>query len=156
MSTIDPNEYRKVVCMITDKECKGGNDCSLCKDASEYDHAERMKDRANLLPDTEVIKKGIEFKKNPFNTIAEFRLNAPIKKIIEIFNLPDKTIKHVPYDMRRLVVRWPQFVKMKYILSLGIPHKMIEISSFLIVYYEHKAIIIAPRMTEKEFEENSR
>lgn len=141
--------------MITDKECTGGN-CSMCKDASEYDHTERMKDRANLLPNLEVIKKGIEFNKNVYNTIAEFKLNTPIEKIIEIFNFPDKTIKPVPYDVRRLAVRWPNFVKMKYILSLGVPHKMIEISKYLIVYYEDKAIIIAPMMTTKEFEEKYR
>lgn len=153
MTSID--EYRKVICLITDEECQGC-DCSECEDASKHGHTERMEEHASLLPEKEAVKKSTTFLRNSFNTVAEFNPNVTIEKIIEIFQFPDKSIKPVPYDMRRLIIRWPQFIKVKNILSLGIPYKMVEISDYLIAYYEHKTLVTAPRLTDKEFNEKSR
>ena len=151
---VDRDEYREVTCSLTGKDCSWG-DCSTCEEGIGENRDERLREHNRLIPKTLKEKSDVVYSMNEYNTVALFKSGIGVKEIVEAFRLPDSKEIPVRYDMSRLLVRWPQFVKVKYIMSLGIPVKLIEVSNFLFAYYEDMFFVIAPRLTDEEFE-NSR
>lgn len=151
----EPDEYKKTICVLTEQECNEYGDCSICTVALDEERKEREDERRRLIPNISKTKQDVEFKINVFNTIAIFDTDISTEKIVEIFQFPNKIISPVPYDIRRFIVRWPQFVKFKNITSLGIPNELIEICDFLIAYYDHAIFMTAPKLTEQEFNDEN-
>lgn len=146
----EKDEYKTTVCSLTGEECDLG-DCSDCETSDSHEHKERMNAHCNFIPNELMEKKKIVFKINHHRTIAKFPTGTPIDTIINIFNLPDSTVIPVSYNMSKLIARWPHFVIMKYIMSIGVPNKLAEISNFLIAYYNDEIYLISPMLTDAEF-----
>ena len=151
---VDKDEYREVTCLLTGEDCPWG-DCSTCEEGMEETHIERMRKHDRLIPKTQRKKGVLVFSMNDDNTVALFTSRIRTEDIVEAFQFPDPNEIPVRYDMSRLLIRWPEFVKVKNIMSLGIPLKLIEVSNFLFAYYEDVLFVIAPKLTDEEFE-NSR
>ena len=147
---VDKDEYRNVICSLSNEECSFG-DCSVCEQGMEEAYKERMEEHDYLIPIIPKKTGDIDYFSNRYNTVAMFEIGAPIDKVIENFRFTDPNKIPVDYDMNRLIVRWPNFVKVKFILSLGIPLKLMEVSNYLIAFYEHKIFLTAPFLTEEEF-----
>lgn len=145
------DEYKTTKCSLTGNECDLG-DCSNCDESSAHEHSERLREHYNLVPYDLTERKGIVFKTNYHRSIARFLTGTKIDTIITAFSLPDSTITPVPYNMSRLIVRWPLFVKMKFITSIGVPNKLVEVSNFLVAYYDDYIYVISPVLTDYEFE----
>ena len=150
---VDKDEYREVTCSLTGGECSWG-DCSTCEEGIEETHSEILREHNRLIPKTLSKKGDVVYSMNEYNTVAMFSSGRKVKDILAAFHLSDSNETPVRYDMSRLLIRWPEFVKIKYIMSLGIPLKLTEISNFLFAYYEDEFFVTAPRLTDEEFEES--
>ena len=151
---VDRDEYREVTCSLTGEDCSWV-DCSTCEEGMEETRSERLREHDRLIPKTLSKKGDVVYSMNEYKTVALFSSGRNIKDIVEAFQFPDSNEIPVRYDMSRLLIRWPEFVKIKYIMSLGIPLKLTEISNFLFAYYEDEFFVTAPRLTDEEFK-NSR
>lgn len=150
---MDKDKYREVTCSLTGQTCSWG-DCSTCENGLKNAHEERMREHDKLIPTTLYEKDNIVYLINKYNTVATFTSGRKVEDVVKAFQLPDSNEIPVCYDMNRLLIRWPQFVKVKSIMSLGIPLKLIEVSNFLFAYYEDEFYVTAPRLTDEEFEDS--
>ncbi|MCK4668211.1 hypothetical protein KAU33_15780 [Candidatus Dependentiae bacterium] len=146
----EKDEYKTTVCSLTGEECDLG-DCSDCEESDAHEHEERMNAHCNFMPNELMDRKRIVFKINYHRTIAKFLTGTSIDTIINIFSLPDSTVTPVPYNMSKLIARWPHFVIMKYIMSIGVPNKLVEISNYLLAYYDDEIYLVSPMLTDAEF-----
>lgn len=147
----EKDEYKITVCSLTNEECSVG-DCSTCGEAMDETHDARMREHELLTPTNLSKKHDFVYSHNDYNTIALFKSGRKLEDIAEALQLPDRKVKPVRYDMSRLLIRWPHFVKLKYILSLGVPEKLVEMGTFLFAYYGDDMFVTAPRLTDEEFE----
>ena len=147
---VEKDEYRIITCSLTNEGCSFG-DCSVCEQGIEEAYKERMEKHDYLIPTIPKKMGDIDCFSNRFNTVAMFKIKVPIDEIVKNLGFPDPNEIPVHYDMNRLLVRWPHFVKMKFILSLGIPLKLMEVSDYLFAFYEHKIFLTAPVLTDEEF-----
>lgn len=144
------DEYRISTCSITDEICYG-DDCSSCKECLNEEHGNRIREHTRLSPTITGNKDGITFLFNEYQTVAEFGSEWKIDEAISAVKVPDGDETPVPYDINRLIVRWPHFVKVKNIMSLGVPLKLMEISNHLFAYYEDTFYLASPKWTDEEF-----
>lgn len=147
---VEKDEYKNTVCSLTNEECSFG-DCSVCEESINKAYEDRMREQDYLIPMVPKKLGDIGFFSNKFNTVAMFKIKVPIDEIIKNLSFPDPNEIPVHYDMSRLLVRWPHFVKMKYILSLGIPLRLMEVSDYLFAFYEYTVFLTAPVLTDEEF-----
>lgn len=148
----EPNEFQRIVCALTNEDCTDDN-CSECKTASEEEKKEAKRDRESLIPDNHKTKCGIEYFRNKYNTIAKFEKNTPKEDIMKVLDIEGCSSKTIPYDVERLLTRWPHFVKVKNILSLGIPDRLEKVDHLLFAYYDNGYTYIAAHMwTDEEFD----
>ena len=145
----EQDEYKMTVCSLTGEECDLG-DCSDCKESDAHEHEERIRAHHNFIPDNLEEKKGITFKINYHRTVAELPIGTTLDQIFNFFDLVDSKSISVPYSMSRLLARWPHFVMVKYITSIGVPNKLIEMSDYLIAYYDDVIYVTAPMYTDAE------
>lgn len=147
----EKDEYKTSTCSLTGEECDLG-DCSDCEISDAHEHEERLRAHYNLIPNKSEEKKGITFKVNYHRTVVELPIGTELGQIFNLFDLTDSRPIPVPYNMSRLIVRWPQFVIMKYIMGIGVPNKLIEMSNYLIAYYDDVIYVTAPMFTNAEME----
>lgn len=147
----EKDEYKMTACSLTGEECDLG-DCCDCEKSEAYEHEERIRAHCYLVPNELEEKKGISFKINYHRTVAELPIGTELGQIFELFNLADSRPIPVPYSMSKLIFRWPHFVMVKYITSVGVPNKLIEMSDYLIAYYDDTIYVTAPMFTDAEME----
>ena len=147
----EKNEYKMTVCSLTGEECDLG-DCRDCEESETHEHEERIRAHHNLVPDELEEKKGTIFKINYHRTVAELPIGTELGQIFNLFNLIDSIPIPIPYNMSKLIVRWPHFVMVKYITSIGVPNKLIEMSDYLIAYYDDAIYVTAPMFTNAEMD----
>jgi len=148
----NPDEFKLITCTLTNEQCYV-NDCSQCERASEEEKEERLQEQKRLIPDKPMLKFNVEYLVNEHNTIGKFHIDIEEEDIIKVLKLEGKISKTITYDMRRLMTRWPHFVKVKNILSLGIPNQLKEIDTILFAYYDDFTYIAAPLWTDEDFKQ---
>lgn len=147
----EPNEFQRIVCVLTNEDCTDTN-CSECETASEEEKEAEKRDRESLIPDEHKRKFDIEYFRNKYNTVAKFEKDTPKEDIIKVLDIKGFSSETIPYDVEKLLTRWPHFAKVKNILSLGIPDRLEKVDHLLFAYYDDGYTYVAAHMwTDEEF-----
>lgn len=144
-----PKEYKKMVCIINDRDCDDTNTCDDCYIAIEERQREQEELNLRYNFDLSVNLGNRRYFGNRNRTVIKAEINdlEYIKKIIDLQNPKEISRSYYLWDVARY---YPEWEKTKEILKItNIPDKyLFEKDKPLIVFFGNIIYVIAPRCEE--------
>jgi len=144
------DNYKKIVCIIKNRDCDDANNCDDCYIAIEERKREQEEINSRYIMDKSVKINGIEYARNYNCTVikTEISMLENIKNVCEIDN--PKEIFQDKYHSVNLERYYPEWEKTKQVLNITeIPDKFLfEKDKPLIVFFGKEIYVVAPRFEE--------